>query len=72
MDPCYDASSLPKLVADSEWLTASQRRAVPASLDAQEASEVSKGACLGRPLIQRSNTLSSKHFEFMVLDQPVL
>lgn len=26
MGPCYDASSRPKLVTDSEWLTASQRR----------------------------------------------
>ena len=72
MGPCYNASSLPKLVTGSEGLTASQRRAVPASLDAQQASEVSRRAYLGRSLIQRSNTLSSKHLEFMALDQPVL
>ena len=58
-------------MTDSEGLTDSQRRAEPASLDAQEASEVSIRACLGRPLIQRNNTLSSKHSEFMALDQPV-
>lgn len=66
--PCYDASSFPRLVADSKDL----RRKVPARLVAQEDSKASKSACLRRPLFQGSNTLSSKHLELLSLDQPVL
>lgn len=61
------------LLSPKWWQTVKGlRRTVPASLAAQEDSEVSRSACLGRPLIQGSNTLSSKHLEFLSLDQPVL
>lgn len=48
------------------------RRMVPAGLVAQEDSEVSRSACLGSPLFQGSNTLSSRHLEFLSLAQPAL